>query len=250
MKILLLAALMLFSFRIHAQKKIVIKPGLTLRYGFNTINERGTAESSLKTSRPSFLLTLAGRAEYFFNKNSFIDFTIKGSDAAFSYKFSQKDIFIFVDKRSVDMTQFNFSYNKYLNVERRIFKTKFSSRIKAGLGFGFGINRNRRYYNEYHYRVFYGTTTPRVTFWSLYTATPDVNTGFNALARLGWSFYNKEKDKEVFDIFIEYNKGLRNLTNVDLQYNINGTTYQTYLGSRGTNINITAGFPITIWRKK
>lgn len=250
MKILLLAALMLFSFHIHAQKKIVLKPGLMCTYGLNYIKSKGTAETSFYSPQPGFTGTLAGRAEFFFNKNSFIDFTIKGSEAALSFKLDKKNIFKNIHQTAVDITQLNFAYNTYLGKEKRIFKTKFSTRLKTGIGLGVSINKNSAYYREYLYRKYYGVSAPNVTFWWLYTATPDVNTGFNALARLGWSFYNKEKDKEVFDIFIEYNKGLRNLTNVDLQYNINGTTYQTYLGSRGTNINITAGFPITIWRKK
>ena len=230
------------------QRKLVLKPGLSIGYGFNHIKDKRTAETSFASPRPGFTMTLDGRIEYYLNNSSFIDLAIKGSEAAFSFGFSN-DVFKTIHQTSVEYTQINLSYNRFIGNEIPFFKkltaVPVSIRRKISLGLGFNKNRSYEYYKEYFYQQYLGESATRVTWWRLYTATPDHDFGVHLIAKAGFSIYRNKR--ELFDLMIGYNKGIRNLTKIDLQYNINGTTYAALLGTRGSNIHITAGLPITLF---
>lgn len=236
----------------YCQTKLVIKPSLSIGFGFNHITNKQAADESFTSPKPGFTLLLNGRVEYHFNPKSYIELCVKGSEAAFSFGFGLKNVFDYIHQKSVETTQFNISYNRFLNKEKGLFKKLTNNnlfiRTKIGLGFGISPNRNKEYYNLYFKDEYFSENTSIASYWRNYSATPDRSIGIHVMGRIGFSFYKKKK--ELFDLILEYNQGLTNLTNIDLQYNINGTTYSALLGSRGTNVNITAGIPITLFRSK
>jgi len=247
----LIIILYLFTFKsINAQRKIVLKPGLSLGYGFNNIQHKLNTEGSFRSPKPGFTATLNGRLEYYFDPNSFINLSVKGSEAAFSFGFGIKKEFSYLYQTSVEYTQLNFAYNHYLLKEKPILKKLYDSKLviryKAGIGAGFNKNRNQDYYKLYFTNQYGGATTPLYSYWRLYTATPSKAIGCHFIATSGLSFYFK--NREIIDINFEYNKGILNMTDVDLKYNINGNDYHVILGSKGSNFNLTIGIPITLYR--
>jgi hypothetical protein len=237
----------------NCQKKIVIKPGLSINSGFNQIQNRLTAENSFESPTPNFTLTLNGRAEYYFNSRSFIDLTVKGSEANFSFGFGLKNTFAYKQLAAVELTQFNLGYNRFFKREKTWFKKFTANEIlfkpKFGAGFGVTPNKNAGYYRTYLYQQYQSENTlSGINYSRLYTATPDKKIGLHVFGKIGFSIFRNKK--ELFDLLLEYNKGLINLTDVELQYNINGTNYRVLLGSKGTTLNLTVGFPITLLKFK
>jgi hypothetical protein len=242
--------ILLIILEADCQKKLVIKPGLSFSSGFNRIQNRLTSEKSFVSPKPGVWLSLNARVEYYINEKSFFDFTIKGSEAAFSFRFGIKNVFSYVHQTSAETTQFNLAYNLFLKKQKFIFKKITRNQIffkpKLGVGVGLAINKSAKYYRTYFYNQYFGETNSLVSYWRLYTATPYHKISLQAFGKVGFSVFRNKK--ELFDLLLEYNKGLMNLTNVDLQYNINGTNYKVLLGSRGTNINLTVGIPLTLLR--
>ena len=253
MRILAIILLLLFfvQAKSFSQKKIVLKPGLSIAYGFNAIKNKIIAENSFRSPKPGFSLFLNGRIEGYLSKNNFVDLTVKGSEAAFGYSFGIPGVFKYTFQTSVEYLQLNVGYNRYFSrwrVLEKIFKKSIFLRPKIGIGIGISTNKSNDYYKEFFYNQYYEVSTSRYHFWTLSTVVPERKISYHAVLRAGLSII--KNNKKLFDLVLEYNKGLAYIATMDLKYNINGITSNTILGSRGSNINLTAGIPITIFRKR
>jgi hypothetical protein len=235
----------------YGQQKLVLKPGLSMSYGLNEIKERIKTESSFHSPKPGLTLSLDGRIEYYLNDRELLDLTVKGSAVAFSFVFGA-DWFKYIHQTSADITQINLGYNRFFKNSKFLFKklsqNSLSLKPKFGLGAGLAINKSLDYYLTYFQNQYLGEQTSFGSYWRLYTATPDNKISMQAFARIGFCIF--KKSRELFDLVLEYNQGIQKLSTMDLKYNIEGINYHVLLASKGTNINLTLGVPITLVRWK
>ncbi|MEO8771719.1 MAG: hypothetical protein ABI402_16605 [Ferruginibacter sp.] len=224
---------------------------MSIGYGFNAIKNKIIVENSFRSPKPGFSLFLNGRIEGHLSKNDFVDLTVKGSEAAFGYSFGIAGVFKYTFQTSVEYLQVNVGYNVYFSrwpILRKLFKRSIFLKPKIGIGVGLSTNKSNDYYREFFYNQYYQVSTSRYNFWTLYTAVPERKISYHGILRAGLSI--NKNNKELFDLILEYNKGLAYVSTMDLKYNLNGITSNIILGTRGSNINLTAGIPITILRKR
>ena len=251
--ILFLLFFLIYQLQSNAQAKLVFKPGMSFSAGFNHLKDWQYVDPSFITPEPALFVSLNGRMEFHFDSLDMVDLTVKGSEAACSYSFGLP-LFSFIDQISIRTTQLNFAYNMNFRRAWRILKKRKNGELhlrpKIGLGAGLTINASEKYYQKYHHdRFISNIDINQGLFYSrVYTAEHDANIGCNILLRAGISLLKNRK--ELCDLILEYNIGLSNLADIDVQYNINNELYSALLGSRGTNINATIGVPITLIRFK
>jgi len=166
----------------YCQAKLVIKPGLSIGYGFNYIQNKLTAEESFTSPKPGFTLVLNGRAEYYLDSSTFLDLTFKGSEAFFSFRFGIDKVFSYIHQTSASMNQFNVGINRFF------------IKPKIGVGIGLAFNADEDYYQRNFANESYRVVASSVSYSRKYTITPDKSIGVILIGRIGFSFYKDKKN--------------------------------------------------------